>query len=90
VIVWVNALRYILNRLQRHLTATSRTLVSVIIFAYSINANDFQVVMSQLPKWANVDRFEVEARADGNPIKDRIRIALGKTVFHVAGQVGRI
>jgi uncharacterized protein (TIGR03435 family) len=58
------------------LRATNWTLVGFIIFAYKVNANDYQSLMSQLPKWANDDRFDVEARAGGNPTKDQMRLMM--------------
>jgi uncharacterized protein (TIGR03435 family) len=29
-----------------------------------------------MPKWANTDRYDIEARAQGNPAKDQFRLMM--------------
>jgi uncharacterized protein (TIGR03435 family) len=57
-------------------TANSR-LSSYIIFAYKItDTSQYQSLTEQLPKWAQTDRFDIEARAEGNPTKDQMRLMM--------------
>lgn len=57
-------------------TANSQ-LSSYIIFAYKItDTSQYQSLTGQLPKWAQTDRFDVEARAEGNPTKDQMRLMM--------------
>ena len=51
-------------------TARNLTLTTYVFFAYRITGDQSQAVMSQLPGWANSDRFDIEAKTDGNPAKD--------------------
>ncbi len=36
----------------------------------------FESVQSALPKWANSDRYDIQARASGNPTKDQFRLMM--------------
>jgi uncharacterized protein (TIGR03435 family) len=51
-------------------------LLIYISFAYKLNPAQIQSVQSQLPKWATSARYDVEARASGNPTKDQFRIMM--------------
>jgi uncharacterized protein (TIGR03435 family) len=51
-------------------------LLIYIEFAYKLNPAQMQSVQSQLPKWANNARYDIEARASGNPTKDQFRIMM--------------
>jgi uncharacterized protein (TIGR03435 family) len=53
-------------------TVTNFSLNSLIAFAFKIYPN--QSVASQLPNWAKTYRFDIEARAEGNPTKDQMRL----------------
>jgi bla regulator protein BlaR1 len=57
-------------------SGTNVRLISYIYFAYNITGNQFQLLMPQLPKWVIEDRFDIQARADGNPTKDQTRLML--------------
>jgi uncharacterized protein (TIGR03435 family) len=58
------------------LSATNFPLFQYMIFAYKLTPNQTQSVMSQLPKWANTDRYDIQARASGNPTKDQFRLMM--------------
>jgi uncharacterized protein (TIGR03435 family) len=53
-----------------HFTARDLPLVSYLFFAYKITGDQSQAVLSQLPGWATADRFDIEAKTDGDPAKD--------------------
>ena len=58
------------------LSGTNGRLIGYIYFAYNITGNQFQLLMPQLPKWVINDRFDIQARADGNPSKDQMRLMI--------------
>lgn len=52
--------------------ARNIVLVSYISFSYKLTMKQLQSVVSQVP-WITEDRFDIEARAEGNPTKDQYR-----------------
>jgi len=58
------------------LSATNTPLSQYMIFAYKLTPNQFASVMAQLPKWATTDRYDIQARASGNPTKDQFRMMM--------------
>jgi uncharacterized protein (TIGR03435 family) len=59
------------------LFAANAGLSSYIIFAYKIiDTTQYQSLSAQLPKWAQTDRFDIEARAEGKPTKDQMRLMM--------------
>lgn len=58
--------------------ATDLPLAAYIIFAYKqLTDDERQCVMAQLPKWANINRYDIEAHASGNPAKeDQFRLMM--------------
>jgi len=58
------------------LSGTNARLISYIYFAYNITGNQFQLLMPQLPKWVINNHFDIQARADGNPSKDQMRLMM--------------
>lgn len=47
-----------------------------IFFAYKMSENQLKILMSELPKWATTERFDIQARAEGNPGKDQMRLMM--------------
>src|ERR1700722_17510615 len=58
------------------LSSTNWPLFQYMIFAYKLTGNQVQSVLSQLPKWAISDRYDIQARASGNPTKDQYRLMM--------------
>jgi uncharacterized protein (TIGR03435 family) len=52
-------------------------LINYIIFAYKItDASQYPLLNAQLPKWAQTTSFGIEARAEGSPTKDQMRVMM--------------
>ena len=53
-------------------------LATYITFAYklALTGEQRQAMLAGLPKWAGTDVFEIEARAEGNPTKDQMRLMI--------------
>jgi bla regulator protein blaR1 len=49
-------------------------LVNYIVFAFKITPSQEEFLVSQLPKWATTDRFDITAKVEGNPTKDQMRL----------------
>jgi uncharacterized protein (TIGR03435 family) len=58
------------------LSATNYPLLQYIVFAYKLTVNQIQSVLAQLPKWAASNRYDIQARAAGNPTKDQFRLMM--------------
>jgi uncharacterized protein (TIGR03435 family) len=56
--------------------ATDFPLFVYIAFAYKLTSNDSKALLDQLPKWVTSDRYDIEARGDGNPTKDQMRLMM--------------
>lgn len=56
-------------------SAKNIVLVQYIAFAYKLTNRQLQSVVSQVP-WVSEDRFDVEARAEGNPTKEQYRLMM--------------
>jgi uncharacterized protein (TIGR03435 family) len=57
-------------------TATNFPLATYIFFAYQIQGNQGQLLVPQLPRWVMTDRFDIQARAEGNPTKNEMRLMM--------------
>jgi uncharacterized protein (TIGR03435 family) len=55
-------------------SATNWPLDSYIGFAYKLSPTALGSVRKQMPKWGSSDHFDIQARAQGNPTKDQIRL----------------
>ena len=53
--------------------ATGMPLIVYIDFAYKIKGNQGRYLSQQLPGWVMTERFDIQARAAGNPGKDDMR-----------------
>jgi bla regulator protein BlaR1 len=58
--------------------AASYTPATYITFAYKLmlTQDQQQAMLARLPKWVSTDRFEILARAVGNPTKDQMRLMM--------------
>jgi uncharacterized protein (TIGR03435 family) len=56
--------------------AVNQPLILYLAFAYKIRGNQAQFLRDQLPKWAMTDGFDIQARVEGNPTKDQMRILM--------------
>jgi uncharacterized protein (TIGR03435 family) len=45
-------------------------------FAYKLTITEFGEIMDDLPKWALTNRYDIEARASGDPTKDQYRLMM--------------
>jgi uncharacterized protein (TIGR03435 family) len=57
-------------------SATNQPLITYILFAYKLQGNQIQSLQPQLPEWATTERFDIQARAEGNPGKDQMRMMM--------------
>jgi uncharacterized protein (TIGR03435 family) len=57
-------------------SAKNLPLITYIAFAWKISGGDFQYLRPQLPEWVLSDRFDIQARAEGNPDKDTMRLMM--------------
>lgn len=55
------------------LSATNVPLISFIYFAYGLAGSQFQLLLPHVPNWVVRDRFDIRARARGNPTKNAMR-----------------
>ena len=58
------------------LTTTNLTLLNFIVFAYKTTGDQVQLLRPQLPNWATTDRFDIQAKVEGNPTKDQFRLMM--------------
>jgi uncharacterized protein (TIGR03435 family) len=64
-------------------------LITYIGFAWKIRPTreQHEAMLANLPKWITTDRYEIEARAAGNPTKDQMRLMVQSLLaerFHLA------
>jgi uncharacterized protein (TIGR03435 family) len=59
------------------LRVTNWNFMPLIVFAYKLNANQYESLTSQLPNWAKTERFDIQARAaNSDPTKDQMRLLM--------------
>jgi uncharacterized protein (TIGR03435 family) len=59
-----------------YFSATNFPLVIYIVFAYKIAGNQMQTLVPQLPGWVATEKFDIQARVQGNPGKDEMRMMM--------------
>jgi uncharacterized protein (TIGR03435 family) len=57
-------------------SANNLPLVTYIFFAYKFIGNQAQSLLPQLPDWVKTEQFDIQARAEGNPGKDQMRLMM--------------
>src|SRR5437660_7256905 len=57
-----------------YLSVVNYPLFSLIAFAYHLTGYQEELLRSRAPDWVLSDRFDVQARAAGNPTKDELRL----------------
>ena len=57
------------------LSATNFSLLQFMMFAYKLTPWQTSALQTQVP-WANTDRYDIQARASGNPTKDQLRLMM--------------
>jgi uncharacterized protein (TIGR03435 family) len=55
---------------------TNRELWSYVIFAYKLGQAQADSFVAQQPEWAKNNRYDIQARAAGNPTKDQYRLMI--------------
>ena len=58
------------------LMARDQLLLQYIVFAYKPDMFQIKEFRVKLPEWTQTARFDIEARADGNPTKDDMRLMM--------------
>ena len=56
--------------------SASFDLGSYINFAYKLELFQGRALSAKLPKWATTDMYEIQAKAEGNPTKDQMRLMM--------------
>jgi uncharacterized protein (TIGR03435 family) len=57
-------------------SARSFPLVAYIAFAYKLRVDQTSYLLPGLPKWANSERLDIQARSRGNPSKNEMRLMM--------------
>ncbi len=57
-------------------SATNLPLFTYIVFAYKLAGNGIHFLVPQLPGWVMTERFDIQARATGEPSKDQMRLMM--------------
>jgi uncharacterized protein (TIGR03435 family) len=57
-------------------SGTNLPLSNYILFAYNLTGNQFKLMLPQLPKWASTARYDIQARAEGNPTNAQMRLMM--------------
>lgn len=57
-------------------SAVNTPFIAYLAWAYNLSGDEALRSLSQLPKWADSDRFDIEARAHGNPTKPQMQLMM--------------
>ena len=55
-------------------SAANYPLIAYMAFAYDMTGDQALQLGAQLPSWVTMENFDIEARAEGNPTKDQMRL----------------
>jgi bla regulator protein BlaR1 len=69
------------------LSGTNVSLISCIYFAYKLTGSQFQLLLPNVPNWTITDKFDIQAKAVGNPSTDQLRLIMQSVLsdrFHLA------
>jgi uncharacterized protein (TIGR03435 family) len=58
------------------LSSTDWPLSQYMAFAFKLTPSQVRAVQAQLPKWANANRYDIQARASSNPNEDQFRLMM--------------
>jgi uncharacterized protein (TIGR03435 family) len=59
-----------------YFSSTNLPLISYIAFAYKLMGTQARDLLEQSPAWIGADRFDIQARVEGNPGKDEMRLMM--------------
>jgi uncharacterized protein (TIGR03435 family) len=57
-------------------SATNEPVDSLIMFAYDLGSYPYLQIHNQLPKWATADKYDIQARAGGNPTREQMQLMM--------------
>ncbi len=57
-------------------TATNQPLAAYMVLAYKLSPEQTVSIQSQLPRWANANRYDIQAKVSDNPTKDQMRLIM--------------
>ena len=57
-------------------SAANYPLITYMAFAYDMTGDQALQLGAQLPSWVTMENFDIEARAEGNPTKDQMRLMM--------------
>jgi uncharacterized protein (TIGR03435 family) len=57
-------------------SAANTSLAAYIFFAWQVPGSQAQLFVKQLPQWVMTDKFDIQARAAGNPTKNDMRMMM--------------
>jgi uncharacterized protein (TIGR03435 family) len=57
-------------------SASNQWFTQYLIFAYKLTQYQYRSLSKELPGWANDNRYDIEARAAGDPTKDQYRLMM--------------
>jgi len=59
-----------------YFAATNMPVFQYIAFAYKLTNYQLMSLLRELPKWVTTDHFDIQARAEGDPTKDQMRLMM--------------
>jgi uncharacterized protein (TIGR03435 family) len=59
-----------------YFSATNLPLITYVAFAYKLMGNQVQILLDHSPGWVTTEPFDIQARVEGNPGKDQMRLLM--------------